>query len=91
MFFIPEHEKKLLIKFEIDKFRDYIKNKKEKIRTQKTIVEKMIREEEELDDMFISEIAQEMDKREREEEEMSKRKEADLKDPINDNKNEKKI
>ena len=36
-----------MIKFEIDKFRDYIKGKKEKIRTQKNIVEKMIREEEE--------------------------------------------
>ena len=55
-----------MIKFEIDKFRDYIKNKKDKIRIQKTIVEKMIREEEDAEDMFISEIAQEMDKREKE-------------------------
>ena len=75
-----------MIKFEIDKFRDYIKNKKEKIRSQKTIVEKMIREDEELDDLFISEIAQEMDKRDKQEEEMSKQKEAKL-----NSKGEKKI
>jgi len=43
-------------------------------------VEKMIREEEELDDLFISEIAQEMDKREKEEEdqETNKKKAAEL-------------
>jgi hypothetical protein len=67
-----------LIKFEIDKFRDYIKNKKDKIRIQKTIVEKMIREEEDLDDMFISEITQEMDKREKEDGGVNKKKEESL-------------
>ena len=80
-----------MIKFEIDKFRDYIKNKKEKIRTQKSIVEKMIREEEELDDMFISEIAQEMDKREKEEEEISKKKQASFSGVSNEAKDEKRI
>ena len=59
---IPEHEKKLLIKFELDKFRDYIKTKKEKIRKTKNIIEKIIREEEELENMFIDEISKELDK-----------------------------
>lgn len=46
----------------------------------------MIREDEELDDLFISEIAEEMDKRDKQEEEINKQKEAKL-----NNKGEKKI
>lgn len=65
---IPEHEKKLLIKFELDKFRDYIKTKKEKIRKTKNIVEKILREEEELENMFIDEISKELDKQDKDEE-----------------------
>lgn len=65
---IPEHEKKLLIKFELDKFRDYIKTKKEKIRKTKNIIEKIIREEEELENMFIDEISKELDKQDKDEE-----------------------
>jgi len=61
-----------LIKFEIDKFRDYIKNKKEKIRSQKNLIEKMIKEEEQLDEMFLDEISKELDKNEKEEEEKIK-------------------
>lgn len=74
MYFIPEHEKKLLIQFEIDKFRDYIKNKKEKIRTQKNLLEKMMQEEEQLEKMFMNEIADELDKKEKQEEELTKKK-----------------
>ena len=68
LYFIPEHEKKLLIKFEIDKFRNYIKDKKDKIRTTKNIVEKLIIEDQEMEDIYIDEISRELEKREIEEE-----------------------
>lgn len=64
----------MLIKFEIDKFRDYIKNKKDKIRNQKNLLEKMIKEEEQLDDVFLDEISKELEKNEKEEEEKNKQK-----------------
>ena len=63
-----------MIKFEVDKFRNYIKNKKNKIRTQKNLLEKMIEEEEQLDDMFIDEISKELDKKEKEEEAIMRQK-----------------
>lgn len=58
----------MLIKFEIDKFRSYIKDKKDKIRTTKNIVDKLIKEDQEMEEVYIDEISKELEKMEKEEE-----------------------
>ena len=59
----------MLIKFEIEKFREYVKGKKDKIRNTKTIVERLIKEDKEMEDVYLDEISKELEKREIEEEE----------------------
>lgn len=54
----------LSIQDNIEDFRDYISEKKKHLLLHKSKVERMLREEELLDNIFIDELSKEMDKEE---------------------------
>ena len=61
-YFIPDHKRILGIQHQIEYFRDYITVKKKNLQEHKSLVEDLIRREEELDNIFMEEIAKELEK-----------------------------
>ena len=82
----------MLIKFEVDKFRNYIKDKKDKIRNTKNIVETLIKEDQEMESIYLDEISKELEKREieaeKENKEINDKKYSDFVTKIEDRNNE---
>jgi hypothetical protein len=61
-YFIPDHKKAVATEYYIEEFRRYISDKKKRILEQKSLMKKLAEQDDELEEMFISEIEKELDK-----------------------------
>lgn len=61
-YFIPDHKKKILIQQNLEEYKRNLLQKKKEREQSKLIVDNLIKNEEELDNIFLNEISNELNK-----------------------------